>query len=278
MTWPAVVPPSAPVGVMYAGGGGGGGSASGRTKLTADRTLYVLTTGSDSNDGLANTAGGAFLTIQKAVDTIVNTLSLSGHTVTIQIGDGTYTASVVLPPLPDYGAVILQGNASTPSNVLISTTGDAILAVGAGSKWTVKDFKVTSSAGNGLIATEFGEIHFSNIVFGACAIRHIYANTPSLIWADGNYSIVGGAGGHMQADFSGVILVYSKTVTITGTPAFSAAFAVAATGHIYLVGNTYSGSATGQRYSALMNGVIQSNVTLPGSIAGVTATGGQYGP
>ena len=64
--------------------------------LSSDLTLYVSTTGNDSNDGLS--AGTAKRTIQAAVDSIPK--NLGGHSVTIEIADGDYT---------DAGPVSLYG-------------------------------------------------------------------------------------------------------------------------------------------------------------------------
>ena len=91
-------------------------AVSSKEVLTANRTYYVLTTGSDSNTGLANTSGGAFLTIQKAIDT-VGSLDLSIYNVTIQVGAGTYTQNLVLKTIIGAGLVTLR---ATPRRRLTS--------------------------------------------------------------------------------------------------------------------------------------------------------------
>ena len=98
-----------------------------------------------------------------------------------------------------------------------------------------------------------------------------------------NYSISGGANAHVATQYGGVFLCLSKTITTSGTPAFSDEFAYCAFGGSIQdwSGCTFSGSgATGTRYSAVLNGVINTNgggsSFLPGNSSGGTSTGGQY--
>lgn len=252
-----------------------------RERLVADRTYYVRTDGNDSNVGLANTSGGAFLTIQKALD-VAATIDFNGYTITIQIGAGTYAgfstkANVGQASLT---SLVIVGDEATPSNVVISSAGSCV-SVGAGTRALIKGLKLTSSGGYGFIASAGGQLQFSAIDFGSVSADHILSQQGSFVQAIGNYAISAGASRHINGAVNGVASVAGRTVTITGTPAFSTAFAEAGEGGVVrLFSNTYSGSATGPRYSAALNGVIQTfgagASALPGDAAGSTATGGQY--
>jgi hypothetical protein len=98
------------------------------------------------------------------------------------------------------------------------------------------------------------------------------------IEALGNYAITGGGQAHWAIAGGGTIRCQSKTITLTGTPGF-VAFAIANGGTLLVGGNTYSGSATGQRFQGFGNGVLSADAsatTLPGNAAGTLATGGRY--
>ena len=91
-----------------------------RELLTAARTYYVRTDGSDSNTGLSNTAGGAFATIQKAVDTAAS-LDLGFYDIVINIGVGTWTAPTLLRTLTGAGKVTIRGVNNNTTDTVIST-------------------------------------------------------------------------------------------------------------------------------------------------------------
>lgn len=256
------------------------GATGAREILAANRTYYVRTDGSDSNDGLSNTSGGAFLTIQKAVNTIASSIDIaSGFTATVQVGDGTYVDAVSLRPYVGPGLVVIQGNSGTPANVVISTTSASAFVNSSKSNWKIKDLNIqTTTGGYCLAAQNGGVISFSNIVFGAAAWGQIYMDTGGIVSIEGNYSITGGAPFHIQMLTNAVLSCYSRTVTLTGTPAFGTAYlSVSGGASAYYASNTYSGSATGKRYDITGNGVAATGgATLPGSVAGTTSGGGQY--
>lgn len=252
-----------------------------RERLTAARTYYVRTDGSDSNTGLANSAGGAFLTIQKAVDTVCLGLDMGSNQVTIQVGDGTYTAANTLKPYVGSVAPIITGNVATPANVLVSTTSASCFSLTVAYTWAIKGMKlVTTTSGYGLTASRSGVINFQNIDFGASA-GHIAVASWGVVGATGSYTISGGAPFHFVITDGGVVAINSVPVTITGTPAFATSFCYLRTlGVLSAVAATFSGSATGSRYNVSLNSVVFVNGAgtsfLPGNAAGITATGGQY--
>lgn len=253
-----------------------------REILSSARTYYVRTDGSDSNNGLANTSGGAFLTVQKAIDTVAYGIDLDGYAVTIQIADGTYTGANVLRQFIGAGSVTIQGNNSTPANVVISTTSAHCFSMSSRSLYTIKDMKLqTTTSGWAIVCTSASQVSYSNLNFGACASGHIYSANGGIVASSTSYAISGSAPVHVQATLNGQWTSTGGTVTLTGTPAFSTGFVVAANiGVIYAGGTSYSGSATGKRYDATLNATISSNGGgsnfFPGDSAGTTATGGQY--
>jgi hypothetical protein len=167
---------------------------------------------------------------------------------------------------------------------LISVTSAAGASSGIpGVTLIVKDMKVTTTtAGNSLQASNGGVVSYSNIDFGTCAGNQVHATGGGRISCSGNYAISGGAATHFFANGYGYIQCASRTITLSGTPNFSAYFAGCNTpGGIECFSCTFSGTgATGKRYDVTGNGVIYTGGGganyYPGNSAGTTATGGQY--
>ncbi len=255
-----------------------------RKVLTSATTYYVRTDGNDSNNGLANTSGSAFLTIQRAIN-VVQTLDLGGQVVTIQVGAGTYTGGVSISSPFIGGTVALKGDATTPSNVVISTTAaDAIVASNK-SSISVQGFKLsTTTSGHALFAQTGASIKVDGkMEYGAAAGFHVYAfGAGSQITIVADYAISGGAPTHLGATDGGSVTVFpnGRTITLTGTPAFTYFAYASRVAGITAWGHTFSGAATGVRYNVDGNSVVFVNgggaSYLPGNAAGTTSAGGQY--
>jgi hypothetical protein len=253
-----------------------------REQLTANRTYYVRTDGSDSNTGLVNNSGGAFLTIQKAVNVVSGQLDCGPYNVTIQVADGTYNAGVTLYPVLGSGTYALVGNETTPANVTSTLSGIANIIVAIGAKWSIRGMKLsTTGAGASCI---FGSANshttFRNMNFGASTQMHIYAADAAFVIADGNYTISGGAtSGHIASTMGSVVIITGRTITLTGTPALGNFALCGRGGIIYMPSCTFSGTATGTRYNCFSVGLIETSGGanyFPGNLAGSTAAGGVY--
>jgi hypothetical protein len=258
-----------------------------REVLTANRTYYVRTDGSDSNDGLSNTSGGALALPQKALDLIFGTLDLGGFNVDIQLGAGTYTGNFVAnSPQVGAGTITIKGDttvANTANYVLNCVSGTALTVSGFGTKLTIEGFEVRGNGG--ISATNGGYLSFSGYMrFGPCTSDHARANNGAIDTMQQPIGIAGGATSCLRASPNGYLNAFNSVITIlTGTWNFSMAFALADRGSVLSCSGTtftLTGTVTGIRYDVSTNAVIFTGGGgpnfFPGNSAGVSATGGQY--
>jgi hypothetical protein len=281
--------------------------------VTGDITYYVRTDGSDSNDGLTNTAGGAFLTIQKAVDT-VEALDFGFNTtaqVTIQIANGTYdTASstgglklgtprnFVSHEADDTGdldttlvkAVLIRGDPTTPSNVVIKNSyniGSSNVNISVvGKVWRIEGVQINAQGGfgRGLVMG-----HGSHVVLGSCAFHSETSNASCihmksaayLEWTyEADLTITGSARRFIFSQ-GGLVNMQGDAITITGTPSYGAEFIYVSFGAtVVWAPVSTTGDITGQPYLVDMDGLLDllgpAVASLPtGTIASAVEGNGQ---
>jgi hypothetical protein len=259
----------------------------GRDLLTANRTYYVRSDGNDGNSGLANTSGGAFLTIQKAIDSVA-ALDLSVYDVTIQVGSGANWAPFELKSTAGAGKVTILGDETTPANCVVTGAPTSGLCYGSSyrGRWRVSGLKFTTTSGSGAAIFITGPcyLELGKNNYGACSGgNHLLISGGAFITLTDSYTISGGTGWHIVSFSNSLVQPGGAiTVTLSGTPAFAGGFALA--GRAGLIAEmyfcTFSGSATGKRYEADDLGLIFTAANganfLPGNTAGSTSGGGQY--
>lgn len=262
-----------------------------REKLQTARTYYVRAAdGSDSNDGLTNSASGAFATLQYAWDFLSASLDLGNNNLTIRlIGAGPYICDPFIGFSGNFvsnnGAVILQGDGIT------TEVQDAYwFGCMTCSDIVVMDVKLTAPV-QAIGAQTFmtGRVDLrGNIAFENCSTACMFAsNTGTLLVSEGAQISVSG-NGQAFAYAADMGQVYFESgggndtlVTLTGTPAFSFATVVGENqGQINFASGTFSGAATGVRYFADALSLITSGGRganfFPGDQVGVALNGGVY--
>lgn len=256
-----------------------------RERLTANRTYYVRTDGSDSNDGLSDTSGGAFLTIQKAIDVAAG-LDTGIYNITISVGAGTFSEAVVLKDPQGAGAITVSG-AGSSLTIISPPSGNAVTA-NRSEKCVLQNLALSatgSTSATCLVASRNSYVGIStDVSFNAAGSNgsHIHVLTGSKVEITSAYTIAGNTNRHFRLQSGSKIICINRTVTLTGTPAFSAFCFAEGSSYIHVSGNTYSGSATGQRYNVSKGAVIDTAgggaTYLPGDSSGTAdnATGGYY--
>lgn len=259
----------------------------GQPSVSADRTYYVnAATGSDSNNGLS--AGTAFATIQKAMDTAAS-IQWAGYACTISVANGTY-GGVSLKPLSGASSATLTGNTATPASVV---TG-AILVDGCDG-WKIEGLKPTTTVpGEHNLSVINGSVTVGNMEWpvndgGGTSNggAHAAAGTGGVIFFTGVQRIAGGATvGHIYVADDGAIRflqVARPSLNIVATVGFTA-FIQATSGNVHLLYTSITGAAnvtSGKKFDVRNNSVINVDGAgvnyYPGPSAGTSGTnGGQY--
>ena len=277
-----------------------GGSGGGREVLAADRTYFVRTDGSDNNNGLTNTAGGAFATIQKAID-VAFSCDWSIFEVKIKItGNFTISSPINIPILPVGGKqLVIEGDPTTPIN---STLTSSVAIKGyfwnkCQSRVIINGIAFRQSGdviGNEFIRVEAGgKLLYLNCDFGAGSTNrisgnyHIRVNNMGQALIHGSYKITGGnCYAHVFCDggFWGSSQEYlygTVTVNVENNPVFGVFLFCYSGGNSgwYFGWVAFSGSAIGSKYSAENGRIYYQDggaSYLPGNSGGGVSAGGSY--
>jgi len=212
------------------------GRFSPRVTLTSDLTMFVG--GSGANDANTCLSGNPCATVQRPFDLLRDRYDLAGHTVSVQLADGTYSTGLSLQGKLigqlSPANLILRGNNANPSAVTVSDTRGLTGADdGVGSPIFVAWGGALTVGGMHLVATyrsiwahATSSITFGFVDFGPAGDSHIVSDTGSLIRTFASYSISGSSGAH-YAVYGGTIYSFEPanpaeltTVTINNFPNF----------------------------------------------------------
>jgi len=257
-----------------------------RETLTANRTYFVATSGSDSNDCL--TVASACRTKQHVSNLIQSTLDLACNKVIVQSLPGTYTdpLSVTGPYVGACSrkAVQFLGDTSGPyTNVTQSVTNANAFQVNDGASFFIEGFHCLA-AGNGVftgfcLLANGGRIDFGQMNFGQTSGAHIDAGgNSSFIQSMASwYLISGGASLHAVSEANAIIALTDAVIVTLQPVTYAVAFAqVDQSASIIFRGSTMAGycyTSAGKKWNAISNGVIDTGGMAEDWLCGTTPGG-----
>lgn len=282
------------------------GPIAGRWRLAGAVTVYVRPDGSDSNDGLANSSGGAFLTANAAIAAIASNVDINNRTDllifhTCASPPCTITAPAQLVQMVT--GIQFIGGVPTYAGTTNCTSLTNATTLAPSSATNQADIQVTyaPSALNvcGFILAGGANVSFGLYVSGGATVRitgimnwstvsgvgnaQIVSASTGKIFVLNNYTISGNATAHYYAYHQGQIeMANGLTITCSGSPVYTDFALTASLGELTHAGATFTscGTVTGARYSAQANSVIDTGSGgasyFPGNSSGTTSTGGIY--
>lgn len=231
-----------------------------RETLVANRTYYVRTDGDDGNSGLINSAGGAFRTRQKAIDTVFNTLDTAGYTVNIASADGAYTDPVAIVGRPVGGGRInIYGNETTPENCTVTVDSDDCFRIDGNQNIFIYGFKLSTTTSGSCIHARYAAFILTSVLnFAAAAVSHYALENESTVLEFGTITISGG--GVSRVHSTGGSAFYTTAArTYSGSPSFSAYIYGCAGGGTATVSGSASGTVTGKKGISHNFGIIDNS-------------------
>jgi hypothetical protein len=272
------------------------GGAAVNTSSAGSGTFTEQAGNDASGTGISATPTVAFITLQGAIKYLQQSIDPGNFKVTVKAacagggGVALYGNTSVNMPLiggnqaTNTPSVIIEGDTTTPSNCLAQDLGaiGSVFAVEQNANVQIQGFLISSTTpgGYGILSDTGANLWLGNMTYGAMSgggnPAHINAHAGGRAFCLTSYSVTGTSGFHWSIERGGFLECAGITITITGTPNFTGAFAYADNGgQIYSPGVTFSGSATGVRYFAQYMGSIHtlsaSTTYFPGNSAGTPA-------
>ena len=260
-------------------------SAYGKATLPANLTIYVNgAIGNDANDGTANTAGYALATPQAAMN-LAFSYAPSQYQITIKIADGTYGG--VATPVTAGPNIVIDGNLTTPSNVILNGGVNHAVAINGPNTALVKNLYVTTSGGSlppcGFVASRGATLNTQNTSSGPCtgAVFEAYGGVIAVgshLFSGNSQELFWGMFGGLIGGPAGAVYTISTAITVNQS-------ALALDGGIVSLSAAYQSfvgatNVTGAKYLASQNGIIETSGSgasfFPGTVAGSTNNGGLY--
>jgi hypothetical protein len=267
--------------------------------LSAPKTYYCNSvTGDDSlHDGTTATISGIhgpFKTVNRALKQAW-TWNQNGFGISIVLADGTYDPFQLTSPPNGAGSIAIVGNQTSPASCTIhSTSGEAITVFSSG--YHLSGLRVQTDAPgvyphNGTGVRVVGStLSVSSFEFGACVTCHVESGGASSVGFYGSanglpseyYNVSGDSPIHISCGTNSVVNFNGCNLNTIGARSIGV---WARSSGLAIIQGAYSsqtlgGAVTGQKFDVSGNAVIDTGGQpvsyFPGTIAGVSSTGGQY--